>query len=136
VVCGVDQRPRLGLGDPHGDCASVRVQYSRLQHFTTPGVGLGGRARVRKVRCATKRANEQTSNAQRAARRRQPTSAPAMPAAKIEDLRWLMVVYKRVVEEAPQKAIAAHCHRMLGFESMIGGRNRFLYFLGRAICLK
>jgi hypothetical protein len=23
VVCGVDQRPRLGLGDPHGDCASV-----------------------------------------------------------------------------------------------------------------
>ena len=31
-----------------------------------------------------------------------------MPAAKSEDLRWLMV-YKRVVEEAPQKAIAAHC---------------------------
>ena len=23
VVRGVDQRPRLGLGDPHGDCASV-----------------------------------------------------------------------------------------------------------------
>jgi hypothetical protein len=23
VVCGVDQRPQLGLGDPHGDCASV-----------------------------------------------------------------------------------------------------------------
>jgi hypothetical protein len=51
-----------------------------------------------------------------------------MPAAKIEDLRWLMVVYKRVVEEAPQKAIAAHCHRVLGFESMIGGRNRFFIF--------
>ena len=23
MVCGVDQRPRLGLGDHHGDCASV-----------------------------------------------------------------------------------------------------------------
>jgi hypothetical protein len=52
-----------------------------------------------------------------------------MPAAKSEDLRWLMVVYKRVVKEAPQKAIAAHCHRVLiGFESMIGGRNRFFIF--------
>jgi hypothetical protein len=62
---------------------------------------VGSRARQESER-ASKRA---TRNAPRAAGSPQ---APAMPAAKSEDLRWLMV-YKRVVEEAPQKAIAAHC---------------------------
>ena len=38
VVCGVDQRPRLGLGDPHGDCVSVVADVRDL------AVALVGRA--------------------------------------------------------------------------------------------
>jgi len=38
VVRGVDQRPRLGLGDPHGDCASVVADVRNL------AVALVGRA--------------------------------------------------------------------------------------------
>ena len=30
VVCGVDQRPRLGLGAPHGDCASVVADVAEM----------------------------------------------------------------------------------------------------------
>ena len=38
VVRGVDQRPRLGLGDPHGDCTSVVADVRDL------AVALVGRA--------------------------------------------------------------------------------------------
>ena len=38
VVSGVHQRPRLGLGDPHGDCASVVADVRDL------AVALVGRA--------------------------------------------------------------------------------------------
>ena len=38
MVRGVDQRPRLGLGDPHGDCASVVADVRDL------AVALVGRA--------------------------------------------------------------------------------------------
>ena len=38
MVCGVDQRPRLGLGDPHGDCASAVADVRDL------AVALVGRA--------------------------------------------------------------------------------------------
>ena len=82
--------------------------YSYLQHLTTPPGGWGGVGSHQNPSAHTAHTAHTARRVRPPVRARPPHKTPAMPRAKGEELRWL-VVFKRVVEGTPIGSVAAEC---------------------------